>query len=144
MSYQQPPGNYSPYGQPNSNPYGGFGADPAATNPYQPPPTFAGPAPGIPAYGGPYSAQQTEPFAIVSLVVSLVSVPAVFCYFMGLPIGIAAIVFGAVAIGRINKEPSRLQGKGLAYAGIAVSIGVVVLCVVMIAIIVVAFIMADK
>ncbi len=50
------------------------------------------------------------PLAIASLVAGLLWV-----YFLG---SIAAIIMGAIAIRKINEEPGKYQGKGLAIAGI--------------------------
>jgi hypothetical protein len=60
--------------------------------------------------------------AIISLVAGLVSIPAHYCCYLGIPIGLAAIILGIIAIVKINKEPHRWTGKGLAIGGIAAAV----------------------
>jgi uncharacterized membrane protein len=53
--------------------------------------------------------------AIASLVLGIVGLPALF------PAAIVGLVLGAIAIGRISRQPQNLRGTGLAVAGVAVS-----------------------
>lgn len=108
--YPGPPGYPPPqFGTPQ------YGAPPAGYPPppagYGPPPTGY-PAPDYLAYG---PSQKTNPFAIASLVASLVGfIP--FCFFgVGSLIGIA---LGIVALNQIKQN--RESGRGLAIAGIIV------------------------
>lgn len=87
---------------------------PLAPPQQQPAPSWGTPSvnPGQtgPAYPAPAPAQQTETLAIISLVLGILC-----C----IPFGsIAAIICGALAIQKINANPS-LGGKGLAIAGIS-------------------------
>ncbi len=59
--------------------------------------------------------------ATVSLVLGILSIPFHFCCYLGWPIGIISIVLGVIAISKINKEPDRWSGKGLATGGIICS-----------------------
>jgi hypothetical protein len=79
------------------------------------------PPPVGPPYGGGYGQRpaQTESMATVSLVCGLASLPGMLCCsIFGLPLSIAAVITGFVAISNIDKRPDELTGKGLAYAGI--------------------------
>jgi hypothetical protein len=40
----------------------------------------------------------------------------------GLLFGLLAIIFSAIGLGKINKDPSRWRGKGLAVAGLVIGI----------------------
>ena len=141
MSYQQPPGFGPPQGPPGFGPPGGpggygppggpggygppgpggFGPPPAGFGGFQPPPGYGSPAPGVPPAGGPGHGAQTDTMAIVSLVLGLLSIPLHFCCYLGWPAGIVSIILGVIAVVRINGEPARYSGKGLAYGGIASS-----------------------
>jgi hypothetical protein len=67
--------------------------------------------------------------AIVSLVCGILGMPGMMCCsIFGLPLSIAAVITGFVAISNIDKRPDELTGKGLAYGGIATgAVGVVLL-----------------
>lgn len=102
MSYPQPPGG-SPFGPPGPV--------------YRPPPGYGSPAPGVPPPE--YAAgAQTETMAVVSLVTGLLSLPGHFCCYLGWPLGMVSIVLGILSYSKINKEPGRWSGKGLALGGI--------------------------
>ncbi len=58
---------------------------------------------------------RTDPFAIVSLATGAV---ALFAGGVGLLIVAAAIVFGALSLTRIKRQPERFKGRGLALAGL--------------------------
>lgn len=123
MSYGQPPG----YGPPGAPP-GGYGAPPggyggAPPGGYGPPPGFSPPGgaygpPGTAGGGGP----KPDPVGIVSLVLGIISIPLWFCCYLGVPVGIAGIVCGVIAVVRINGSQGKLTGKGFAFGGIAASV----------------------
>lgn len=58
---------------------------------------------------------RTDPFAIVSLATGAV---ALVGGYGGLLLVAAAIVFGAISLTRIKREPDRFKGRGLALAGL--------------------------
>jgi hypothetical protein len=86
---------------------------------------YTPPVPGYAPQGG-----QTDTLAIVSLVCGIASLPTGFCCtFFGIPLSLAAIVTGAIAIGNVGKQP-HLKGKELAIGGIVTgSIGIVLFIV---------------
>jgi len=62
--------------------------------------------------------RKTCGLAIASLVLGIVSVPMMCCCGAGLVAAILAIVFGHLAIGQIRRSEGRLDGKGMAVAGL--------------------------
>ncbi|MGF1465893.1 MAG: DUF4190 domain-containing protein [Sandaracinaceae bacterium] len=134
-SFGQPPGGGGGFGQPPGG--GGFGQPPGGSGGgFEPPPGSqpgggqgfgqpAGPGgyggpPGGPGPGGfgpsPEEGPKNEQLAIVSVVLGGLSIPMCCCGCV--PIPIAAVVCGVLALQRINKDPQALKGKELAYAGI--------------------------
>ena len=85
------------------------------------------------------SANGDEPkmngMALTGFISSMLGVVLSF-FLIGIVIGIVATVFSAIGLGKINKEPTKWKGKGLAIAGlvlgiieIVVSIAVLVLLI---------------
>ena len=64
------------------------------------------------------SVTRNSGLAIASLVLGIVSYPL---YFIAIFPGALAIIFGAVSIGQINRDPS-IGGKGMAVAGLVLGI----------------------
>jgi type II secretory pathway pseudopilin PulG len=62
--------------------------------------------------------QTRKGLAIASLVLGILSIPTLGLLVVG---AIVAIVLGAIALGRIKKEPATYGGKGMAIAGIITS-----------------------
>ncbi|CAN5271256.1 hypothetical protein BH09BAC4_BH09BAC4_07350 [soil metagenome] len=75
------------------------------------------------SYNSPTSPQndgpRTDPFAIVAISAGGL---AIFTGIGSLLLGAAAVVFGALSLARIRKEPNRFKGKGLAMAGMIIGI----------------------
>ncbi|TMD32119.1 MAG: hypothetical protein E6I95_11360 [Chloroflexi bacterium] len=73
--------------------------------------------------------------AITSLVLGILAFPGICCYgIVGLPLGIAALILGRMAVGRIGKSGGAVGGYGIAQAGwicglIAAGISAIVLLV---------------
>jgi len=59
---------------------------------------------------------QTSGMAVTSFVLSLVGI-----LFLGAVLGVLAVIFGALALNAIAKDP-QLKGKGLAIAGLVIGI----------------------
>ncbi|WP_431972805.1 DUF4190 domain-containing protein [Micromonospora haikouensis] len=80
---QQPP---APYGQPTSGqPYG--------QDPYAQQPPY-GAAPSYPNAGYPQPQGQNNTLGLVSMILGIASIPLVCCLYLGIPLGIAAVVTG--------------------------------------------------
>lgn len=92
-------------------------AAPAASPPQQSAMTAPTPPP---VSGGAVTVGKTEPLAIWSLVLSIVSL---LC--CGFVLGIPGVVCGHIALSNIRRDPS-LQGRGMATAGVI--IGYVSIC----------------
>ncbi|MFD2938260.1 DUF4190 domain-containing protein [Spirosoma flavum] len=75
------------------------------------------------SYNSPTSPQndgpRTDPFAIVAIAAGGL---AIFTGLGSLLLGAAAVVFGALSLSRIRKEPNRFKGKGMALAGMIIGI----------------------
>jgi hypothetical protein len=87
----------------------------------------------MPPAGGYMQGGQTEGMAVASLITGLLSLPGHFCCYLGWPLGAVSIILGILAILKINKEPSRWSGKGMAIGGIiSSSIGFLMILVVIV------------
>jgi len=82
-------------------------------------PSASAPAPR-PAAG----TERTSGMAITALVMGLVGLILNF-------VSILAIIFGAIALGQLNKDPS-LKGKGMAVAGLVLGIVVFIVWIILI------------
>ena len=76
-------------------------------------------------------ATRTSGLAVASLVLGILSFPL---YFVGVILGVLAIIFGALAIGKTNREPN-LGGKGMAVAGLVLGIVAILLWVLLMALV---------
>jgi len=43
-------------------------------------------------------------------------------FIFGIPLGLMAVIFGAVSLGKIKKHPGKYKGKGLAIASFVIGI----------------------
>lgn len=94
MSYGDPSGNPNPFG---------------STNPYQS---------STPGYMPPPQPQGSPVLAIISLVCGIVGIITTCCCgLFGLPIPLAAIICGGIALAQPNS-----QGKGMAIAGVVLGV----------------------
>ena len=70
---------------------------------------------------------KTSHLAVASLVCGIIGL-----LFLGVFIGPLAIIFGAVAMNRINEKPLELEGRGIAKAGIICGIVAIVVSIIVI------------
>lgn len=63
----------------------------------------------------PEASQNT--FGLLAMILGIASIPLVFCFTMGLPFGVAAIVFGS--LGLRSHRQGRATNRGQSIAGIA-------------------------
>lgn len=133
MSYPQNPGGYGGappggggggwYPPAGGGPPGGGWAPPPAGAPpggYGPPPGVYGPPGGYPQQGyggGSGGGPRTEPLALPTLICGILSIPAMFCCYAGVPLAIASVVMGIIALGKISSHPEQNEGKGMVIAG---------------------------
>lgn len=97
-------------------------------NPYGPPPGFSpppfgyGPPPGAMPPPNPMGSPmppRTHGLAIASMICGILALfPGCCCGLFGLPLSIAAVVMGLLAMSQINQSGGQLGGKGMAIAGV--------------------------
>ncbi len=64
-----------------------------------------------------YGARKTPGLAIAGFISAIIGI-----FFAGIPLGILAIIFGAISLAKINGDPMRYSGKGLAIAAIIIGV----------------------
>jgi hypothetical protein len=94
-------------------------AEVAASPPAPPPPTLQ-------ALPTPASGVRTNPLAVASLVLGLLSLTVFLCC-SGLPCNLAGMVCSLIALVQIHNDPARQKGKGLAIAGLVLSLASIAL-----------------
>ncbi len=96
---------------------------PAESVPSAPPPPAL--APGViaaPPSPGASPGSGSNVFAVLGLVMGIISATVGLCCCYGLPFNVLGIVFSAVALAQIRNHPAEYHGKGLAIAGLVLSI----------------------
>ena len=73
------------------------------------------------AISPPQPGPRINPLAVTGLVLGLCSLVFCFCCY-GLPLNLAGLICSLVALSQINKNPAREEGKGLAIAGLVLSV----------------------
>jgi uncharacterized protein DUF4190/uncharacterized protein DUF4339 len=76
-------------------------------------------APGV--ISAPEPTPRTNPLALTGVVLGVCSLTFCFCCY-GLPLNVAGLICSLVALSQINNNPAREQGKGLATAGLVLSV----------------------
>ncbi|MGC4803677.1 DUF4190 domain-containing protein [Micromonospora sp. DT233] len=113
--YGQQPTSGQPYGQPTSGqPYG----QPASGQPYGQDPyaqPLYGAAPGYPNAGYPQAQGQQNTLGLVSMILGIAAIPLLCCLYLGVPVGIAAMVTGF--LGRQKATQGLASNAGQAMAG---------------------------
>lgn len=61
-------------------------------------------------------------FAVTGLVLGIFSLTVGFCCCRGIPFNFLGLVFSFIGLSQINREPQRYGGKGIAIAGLVLSI----------------------
>ena len=80
----------------------------------------------------PATPPKTSAMAITSLVLGCCAIPFLFVCLLGLPLAIAAIVFGYLAKGEIRRSSNSLTGDGMALTGLILGYVTIGLCIVLI------------
>ena len=94
---------------------------PPAPPPPAPPPPGVAPAVITPPPSDITPGSRTHVMAIAGLVMGILSL-ALCCCCYGLPFNVLGMVFSAVALAQISNDPEHYQGRGLAIAGLALSL----------------------
>lgn len=90
-------------------------------------PEFAGALGSMPPASlppGPFpmiKAPRTNPMAMTGMILGILAMPFLCCCH-GLPFNVAGIIFSAIALSQIKKDPQNEQGKSMAIAGLVLSI----------------------
>ncbi|WP_431925462.1 DUF4190 domain-containing protein [Micromonospora wenchangensis] len=139
-----PYGEQPPYGQPTHDPYG---PQPTSGQPYgqpfQPDPygqpvhkdpygqqPYAAAAGSYPGAGYPTPQGQQNTLGLVSLILGIASLPLLCCLFLGLPLGIGAVITGWLGMQKANQGLASNGGQakaGLICGAVAVGLGILLL-----------------
>jgi hypothetical protein len=65
---------------------------------------------------------RNNPMAVTGLILGVFSVTLGLCCCYGFPFNVLGIVFSLIGMSQIKKDPQREQGKGLAIAGLVLSV----------------------
>ncbi|MET7877132.1 DUF4190 domain-containing protein [Micromonospora profundi] len=138
--YGQQPTSGQPYGQQPQDPYGQqYGQQPTSGQPYgqQPQDPYGqqpqyGGAPGYPNAGYPQQQGQNNTLGLVSMILGIASIPLVCCLYLGIPVGIAAVVTGY--LGQQKAAQGQASNGGQAKTGLicgAVGAGLGILLIIL-------------
>ncbi|MEU8332876.1 DUF4190 domain-containing protein [Micromonospora sp. NPDC048839] len=132
----QPYGQQDPYGQPQAP----YGQQPTSGQPYGQPPAYQDPyaqqqpqygsAPGYPNAGYPQAQGQNNTLGLVSMILGIASIPLLCCFYLGIPVGIAAVVTGYLARQKVAQGQANNAGQakaGLICGAVAVALGIVLI-----------------
>lgn len=129
----QPPQN--PYGQPPAAPYGQqpTSGQPYGQDPYGQQQAPYGAGPTHPNAGYPQGGQgQNNTLGLVSMILGIASIPLICCFYLGIPIGIAAVVTGYLARQKVAQGQANNAGQakaGLICGAVGVVLGIVLIIV---------------
>ncbi|SCF14273.1 DUF4190 domain-containing protein [Micromonospora mirobrigensis] len=134
--YGQQPTSGQPYGQPTSGqPYGQptSGQPYGQQQPYQDPyaqqqPPFG--APSYPGAGYPQPQAQNNTLGLVSMILGIAAIPMLCCVYLGIPIGIAAVITGYLGQQKVAQGVANNGGQakaGIICGAIAAVLGIVLL-----------------
>ncbi|QDY10558.1 hypothetical protein FJK98_28250 [Micromonospora sp. HM134] len=124
--YGPQPTSGQPYGQPfQPDPYG----QPVHKDPYGQQP-YAAAASSYPGAGYPAPQGQQNTLGLVSLILGIASLPLLCCLFLGLPLGIGAVITGWLGMQKANQGLASNGGQakaGLICGAVAVGLGILLL-----------------
>ncbi|MBX6750080.1 MAG: DUF4190 domain-containing protein [Micromonosporaceae bacterium] len=69
-----------------------------------------------PGYGQPAPSNQNNTLGLVSMILGIVAIPTICCFYLGVPLGIAAIVLGY--LGKQKADRGEASNRGQAMAGL--------------------------
>lgn len=139
--------SYPPAGQPDQSPPNPYGQQPGYPPPQPgyplPQPGYPPPQPGYPPPADPYAAQQqaysqyampqmgtpngatvatkSNPLAITSLVLGIVSLPFLFLPYLGIFVALAGIITGHISLRQIKRDPVFGGKRGMGITGLVLS-----------------------
>ncbi len=81
------------------------------------------PAPAAPAAAAPAGpAPRTNPMAVSGLIMGILALTCAACCCYGLPFNVLGVVFSSIALSQIKQDPAGQKGRGMAVAGLVLSI----------------------
>jgi len=75
----------------------------------------------LPGPSAPVRYTQMNGFAVTGLILGVVSFVISFCCCGGLPLNLLGLLFSAIGLAQINRQPEVYTGKGAAVAGLIIS-----------------------
>ncbi len=75
-------------------------------------------------------AGQSNTLGLLSMIFGIISIPLLFCCYIGIPLGIAAIVLGILGVSKANRGEA--NNKGMAIAGLVTGAATIAILVVII------------
>jgi hypothetical protein len=128
---QQPPPYQDPYAQPQQPAYQDPYGQPTSGSPY---PTSGPGYPGlgqypVAGYGAPMGGpQQNNTLGLISMILGIIAIPAACCAFLGMIVGVGALVLGILgmrkaAAGQASNRGQALAGVICGSIGLVLSIG---------------------
>jgi hypothetical protein len=129
------PTEYSLYPPATEPPPAAYPQSPAAypqSPAYPQPPQYPPTGYSVPPMGpGPMAGTgQSNTLGLLSMIFGIVSIPLLFCCYLGVPLGIAAIVLGILGMGKANRGEA--SNKGMSIAGLATGAATIAILVVLI------------
>lgn len=82
-------------------------------------------------HGGYLYPSRTNSMAIAGFIMGLIAATGGLCCCYGFPFNLLGVVFSAIALAQISRDPSEYSGKGLALAGLVLSLLSVALVILM-------------
>lgn len=92
------------------------------------PPPYYGPPPGQQPMGPPPGNQNTQ--GLVGMILGIVSIPLVCCFYIGVPVAIAGLVFSW--LGLQKAKTGQASNRGQAVAGLATSGAAIALAILLV------------
>lgn len=83
---------------------------------------------------GPMMGEPSNGLAIAALVVGILAIPGACCCYSSIPLGIAAIVMGVIAMNKAKVSPETHGGRGMAVGGLVcgiIGLGMTVLAIIL-------------
>jgi hypothetical protein len=85
-----------------------------------------------PGYGQPAPSTQNNTLGLLALILGIAAIPLTCCFYIGVPVGIAAIVLGY--LGKQKAERGEASNRGQAVAGLicgAVAVGLAIVLIIL-------------
>ncbi|MFG1915608.1 DUF4190 domain-containing protein [Micromonospora sp. NPDC048898] len=145
--YGQQPTSGQPYGQqdPYAAPQAPYGQQPTSGQPYGQPPAYQDPygqplqygtGPAYPNAGYPQAQGQNNTLGLVSMILGIASIPLLCCFYLGIPVGIAAVVTGYLAKQKVAQGQANNAGQakaGLICGAVGVVLGILLIILLVVA-----------